>query len=141
MTEQTIESIFYDRETAIKEHRKMWNWIADTAEREKRIVTKEEYLMTCDYEQYCIVNNCFCCEYDEQFDDNSAIACNHCPLVWYEGQEENMKENKDYTYCMNHKSPYRIYESIFSDDIEEEIPIELFIKATREIANLKEVKL
>jgi hypothetical protein len=139
MTDQFIEMNFHNRETAIKEHRKMWNWIADTAEKEHRFVTKEEYLMTFGYENYCIAYRCFCCEYNDSFSD---IGCNHCPLIWYEGQKERIKKGLHYTYCLNHSSPYRVYDSIFVTDvvIGEEIDIKLFIEAAREIANLPEVR-
>lgn len=123
------------RAQAIKEHRKMWNWIADTAEKEHRFVTKEEYIYQSHLKYNKLVSNCFCCEYNDSFSD---IGCNHCPLIWYEGQKERMKKGLRYTYCLNHNSPYRVYDNIF--EIGEEIDIKFFIEAVREIANLPEVR-
>ena len=76
------------KERAIEEHRKMWNWIAEQYEnvsevlielhnidRLKNYYIKENHSELEDYE---IDYNCFCCEYDDQFDGD----CLHCPLEW-----------------------------------------------------------
>lgn len=73
------------REEAISEHRKMWNWIADEIEKEKKYqdinCLKEEY---CDREGFCyLTNNCFCCEYTN-------INCSLCPIEWGSEVEDLM---------------------------------------------------
>lgn len=65
------------REEAISEHRKMWNWIADEIEKEKRdqdiLDLKEEY---CNREGYNdIRSDCFCCGYTK-------YICDYCPIEW-----------------------------------------------------------
>lgn len=76
------------KERAIKEHRKMWNWIADQYEnvtedliklhdigRLKSYYIKTSHLELADLRIDC---DCFCCEYDVQFYGD----CRHCPLEW-----------------------------------------------------------
>lgn len=66
------------REEAISEHRKMWNWIADEIEKEKR--DGIQWLKN----KYCAQNNlelrsdCFCCEYTQR-------NCSACPdsMGWF----------------------------------------------------------
>lgn len=64
------------REEAVSEHRKMWNWIADKIEEEKRDqyieCLKEKY---CNREGYFIENDCFCCGYTK-------YICDYCPIEW-----------------------------------------------------------
>lgn len=61
---------------AIKEHRKMWLWIARESIKQKRCMTKEEYLSEYNYPE--ISSRCFCCEYvRENFEH-----CNMCPVDW-----------------------------------------------------------
>lgn len=72
------------KEQAIREHRKMWHWIAGETERRQEKVYKEEYFNTF-FPAEDIKNGCFCCEYDSQFRG----CCVHCPLEW-EPNEENM---------------------------------------------------
>lgn len=65
------------REEAVSEHRKMWNWIADKIEEEKRdqdiFDLKEEY---CNREGYNdIRSDCFCCGYTK-------YICDYCPIEW-----------------------------------------------------------
>lgn len=72
------------KQEAIKNHRAMWNWIADQIEERKQAlnigVLKYRYLHHV-YNGYAS-HNCFCCEYDDEHDDH---VCSHCPLVWPEG--------------------------------------------------------
>lgn len=76
------------KQEAITEHRKMWNWIADTIKEEKRIKDirglKRKYLEQKDFE---IMGNCFCCEY-------SKFNCSICPLEWNSDLNEFMCEQK-----------------------------------------------
>lgn len=65
------------REQAIKEHRKMWNWIADETLKRERKVYKEEYFEHFEnrYPERPIYD-CWCCEY--------ANRCDKCPVAWGE---------------------------------------------------------
>lgn len=75
------------REEAILWHRKMWNWIADRIEEEKRDQyiegLKEEY---CDREGFDDIENyCFCCEYTK-----TRCICDYCPIEWESEVEDFM---------------------------------------------------
>ena len=76
------------KQEAITEHRKMWNWIADTIKEEKRIKDirglKRKYLEQKDLK---IISSCFCCEY-------SNFECEFCPLEWNSNLNEFMCEQK-----------------------------------------------
>ena len=76
------------KEQAVKEPRKMWNWIADQYENATEVLIKlhdidrlKNYYIKMNHPElkgqgiHC---DCFCCEYDNQFDGN----CLHCPLEW-----------------------------------------------------------
>lgn len=63
---------------AIANHRKMWRWIAETARKEKRYVTKEEAFDHFGWPH--VHDNCWCCAYVEK--------CAHeknCPIAWPDG--------------------------------------------------------
>lgn len=136
MTDQIIEMNFHNRETAIKEHRKMWNWIADTAEKEHRFVTKEEYIYQSHLKYNKLVSNCFCCDYAVRkisvlanFEKANDI-CDYCPLVWHKG-------NKTFLVppCCHNESPYtKFLEAASENNIKD------CVKYSREIANLPEVR-
>ena len=75
------------KEEAIRQHRKMWRWIAEEIEKEK------EYHEICYYKkQYCnryfpgykIECYCFLCEYSCQKSGNKdrINKCLSCPLQW-----------------------------------------------------------
>ena len=67
------------KKQAVKEHRKMWNWIADETERQKRKVSKEDYFNAHpEYEMRPLLD-CFCCEYDDQHELRN---CRYCPVLW-----------------------------------------------------------
>lgn len=67
------------KQQALDGHRKMWNWIADVIEKEKKFLLIKELK-----KEYCRKNNlhltedCFCCEYDNQHFD----TCEQCPVSW-----------------------------------------------------------
>lgn len=75
---------------AIKEHRKMWNWIADETYKTEECVDKCDYLnhnKECKEmdKRYNLSEhfNCFCCAYAGR--NNSSFAyerCENCPLHW-----------------------------------------------------------
>lgn len=63
------------REQAIKEHRKMWNWLAEHPEK-----WKNDYFEI-HHEQLGHINNdCFLCEYDYQ--NEGKYCCEECIIDW-----------------------------------------------------------
>lgn len=66
------------KKQAIKEHRKMWLWIAEQTEKKKRVVRKYEYLDLY-YPNADIEGYCFCCEYAYQ---QREVMCKKCPIDW-----------------------------------------------------------
>lgn len=66
------------REQAIKEHRKMWHWLAENPD-----MDKDDYLELNDFEY--VENECFLCEYSRQ---NSNHYClEDCLCDWGETNE------------------------------------------------------
>lgn len=107
------------REEAVSWFRKEWNYIADTIEREKRVM-----LITRLERDYCVENGfsdalawSFLCEYT-QFD------CKQCPIKWRKIARSVMCEERGSLFhkCKNAKT------------WEEQASI------ARQIANLKEAK-
>lgn len=83
------------KQQAIEGHRKMWNWIADKIESEKRRFyisdLKEIY---CRENNVVLHNRCFCCEYSNYSDSN----CEKCPVDWIKTKH----------CCDNEKSLYSL---------------------------------
>lgn len=124
---KTGEKVILTKERAIKEHRRMWRWIAKQYEkgsREKVFKLKEAYLNG-KYED--VEADCFCCEYDVYLGEYS---CDNCPIKW-----EAIEKGYD-AYCQRLDSPYHklviLSNSSISFDCKEAA------KLTREIANLPE---
>lgn len=62
---------------AIRNHRLMWNWIAQTSIQEQRCVSKEEAFTHFGWGMaYC---NCWCCEYARM---SLMSSCSICPIIW-----------------------------------------------------------
>lgn len=81
------------KEEAIRQHRKMWNWIANKLKSEE---TKSHLFITGYKKEYAetyfpgmeIQANCFLCEYSEnQLKTEDEYKCYYCPLKW--GELEN----------------------------------------------------
>lgn len=77
----------FTKDQAIAEHRKMWCWIYDETVKQKRPVSKKEYLEKNNI--FGLYSDCFLCEYsiDETIKKtikNGAIfhICDYCPLDW-----------------------------------------------------------
>ena len=108
------------KEEAVYNHRKLWNWIAEETEKRKEVVLKAQYF----YENGLsyIKNDCYCCEYEQEFLDDD---CNHCPILWVSAGEK-------YKYCVAKSSPYMKWTiaSEITQDYRE------CAKYAREIANL-----
>lgn len=72
------------REQALENHRRLWRHIADKTRTEKRCVSKKEAIEDI-WGNVWVANECWCCEYDDQFDSD---FCTHCPVMW-----DNEKDN------------------------------------------------
>ena len=85
------------KQQAIEGHRKMWNWIADKIEREKRRFyiydLKEIY---CRENNLLLRHNCFCCEYSG--DDDR--GCEKCPVDWEKTEHCSDDEKSLYTLVL-----------------------------------------
>lgn len=88
------------REEAIKNHRKMWNWIADQIRDGRKDVTishlKEKYLIEHNFIPALIFHHCFCCEYVLQESNDYDDYCESCPFIW-----GNEKHCEDGYFCEN----------------------------------------
>ena len=89
------------KQQAVEEHRKMWRWIAEETEKQKRIVYKWDYLKF--YDEYIdLANECFCCEYTYQHHRAECekcpidwdVECEKCPIDWDSECDEYMCQNK-----------------------------------------------
>lgn len=72
------------KKQAVEEHRKMWNWITERFKEEDRKsieCLKSEYLIKF-FKNEDIDNECFCCEYLNNFGDEQ--HCTMCPIIWLE---------------------------------------------------------
>ncbi len=80
------------KEEAIREHRKMWYWIADETKKRKYVVSKIDYLDEFNIES--ITCDCFLCEYAAQQMKSLDIPvninkteypyrCTACPVQWH----------------------------------------------------------
>ena len=70
--------MFLAKRKAIRQHRRMWRWIYRETLKRKRKVAREEYFSENKIEED-IFNNCYCCEFDFEFDNH---ICRACPLNW-----------------------------------------------------------
>lgn len=89
------------KEEAIKNHRAMWNWIADQYEKgsNKRVqILKREYIDTMDPnrdERIKLHASCYCCYYAglnniAGVENKYMFNCDQCPIVWPSYAEEGM---------------------------------------------------
>ncbi len=125
------------REQAIKEHRKMWNWIADETLKRKKCVDKKDYFGEHpEYEEFLCVPVCFCwcCEYDSEKlldyvnlnKDGEQQSCSFCPIDFH---------NSDfYRKCLNDESVFTEWLRSFDYNYEQAA------KYARMIAELPERK-
>lgn len=85
------------KKLAVALHRRLWNWVANESERQKRIVSKSEYPL---FKHLKTCNNCWCCEYARERAKIGLVAhtkyenkriirynmhcqkCEYCPLKW-----------------------------------------------------------
>ena len=118
--------MYLTKREAITEHRKMWTWIADTAEREKRIVTKEDYFYQSHLNYEDLTAGCYCCEYaakkhhQEHKEVVNRFICVYCPLIWHEGPMTKLAP------CLDSESPFAKFgEAVSKGDIEDCIKTKL----------------
>lgn len=76
------------KEKAIELHRKLWNWIADETEKQKRFLTKYEAFMHFGWSRD-VDGLEWLCEYAEQNRSKGAIGtdCRKCPLKFPETEK------------------------------------------------------
>ena len=107
------------KDTAITEHRKMWEWIAHETHRTKNCATEYDYFrknntvfnLTNDEFIYAIKNTNIACQYCRQITcstnhmlhpflpQNEDIECLYCPLEWGPDHKNYQCEDKtEYTY-------------------------------------------
>lgn len=82
------------REEAIKNHRKMWNWIADQYENGSKndiIAVKRQYLETMNINPYPS-QLCFLC----QFCIDNFSGCEMCPVIWKNFECSNSEYGRIY---------------------------------------------
>ena len=83
------------REDAIKNHRKMWNWIADETLKRGRPVSKIEYFDEIGMpEEIRPYFNCYCCEYDLNNNDEPGWWCKNCPVDWRTLPDKLKRKNR-----------------------------------------------
>lgn len=139
------------KEQAIAEHRKMWNWIADQLENHDNpgcdIFTYKLKYMQENFPYYDVRNNCFCCHYaaQEQENDGNFFTnyCIYCPLIW--GTEDNTDEffceqgNRDIPFediYLFDEEEYGLWN--YAQDLTKNHDYEEAAKIARQIANLPE---
>lgn len=125
----------YSRKLTLNEHRKMWNWIADTTKSKNEVTTKLEYFDQSHLNYEDLTAGCYCCEYaakkhhQEHKEVVNRFICVYCPLIWHEGQMAKLAP------CLDDESPFAKFgEAVSKGDIED------CIKYSKEIANLPEVR-
>lgn len=135
------------KEEAIKNHRAMWNWIADQYEKgsNRRVrFLKREYIDTMDPNRNELIKlyvSCYCCYYAGinnivGADNRYRFNCDQCPVVWPSYAEEGM--------CCERTSHARgtgLYELIeectaFHKNVDE--IRDIIVKLCRLVANLPE---
>lgn len=73
------------KKEAIRRHRLMWNWIAQTSIQEQRCVTKREALEHFGWNPVKLFADCWCCTYAEEKHKNQPLDshfCDFCPVQW-----------------------------------------------------------
>lgn len=80
------------KEEALRLHRAMW------LDMQKKFGENPSPIERLDYKgEWCeehfpneyIFNDCFCCEYNEQFDNPLFAYCSHCPIAWPTKRDDN----------------------------------------------------
>ena len=131
-----MSNLKLSKEETIKEHRKMWNWIADEImqldenETVSIVDLKLSYFKTHEIPEHQIPEmHCYCCSYAIFITNDSDSFCKNCPIVW----TKDAIDNKCVSLCspydkLNHLLPLR----------HEGIDRKYLSSLAREIANLPE---
>lgn len=82
------------KEEAIRRHRLMWNWIAQTSIQEQRCAEKYEAFKHFGWNWNRVSNGCWCCDYAEREkleteNKHSVKKCSFCPVEWPGGYCSN----------------------------------------------------
>lgn len=89
------------KEEALKYHRQMWSdmykKLGDNPSPSERLDYKGEWCEEHFPNEY-IFNDCFCCEYNEQFDNPLFEYCGHCPIAWPTNRDNNELNCCDRTF-------------------------------------------
>jgi hypothetical protein len=67
----------FSKEQTIKEHRKLWEWVAFKTLAEERKVRKYEYFQEKGLTR--VINDCYACEYSAV---DGVVVCYKCPVDW-----------------------------------------------------------
>lgn len=126
------------KQQAIAEHRKIWRWIAEQTEKQKRVVDKIEYLRQFKPPKikyrYYPSNLCFCCEYGEDtlielgYELNTKNMCKLCPIDWGSSYQKLMCVNK----TDGSKNIYELWANLSDEDWQQAT------KLAKQIAELPE---
>lgn len=73
----TVTKIFR-REEAVRNFRKMWQWMAKEGIKRRKIIDKREYFTEHNLER--IKNDCYLCSYVDMI--HSVEKCEYCPVNW-----------------------------------------------------------
>lgn len=119
-----------------KEHRALWNWIADETERTKSAVSKWDYFKCFMGGSWRIRNFCFACQFVCDKAERLKIDCKQCPIDWdkvsgCEGWRAYSCEQDDSPYC-KWKELWDRFK--FTKPSEKEL--EQYVALARQIANL-----
>jgi len=117
------------KKEAIREYRKMWNWIADETERTGECKSQEDYLKFVGIAPKDLANECFLCEYSKSKCPTN--ECSFCPLDFKSYIKMNCScrsivDDEDNGLYVKYKE-YLAFEDIYG-----------VIDTAREIANLSE---
>lgn len=109
-----LKAKYYDNEdlvrtllkTAIEQHRKMWSWIADKTEEQRRVVRKSEFFEA-HPEEPRPVYDCYACDfvYEISLRDRSGLKCRYCPFDWG-SNSRTVRVN-----CESWHSPYKHWDA------------------------------
>lgn len=67
------------KEQAVKEHRKMWNWIAEQLENGVESNVSQLKNKYCKASGVHLLDDCFCCNYARIIKGD---GCQSCPILW-----------------------------------------------------------
>lgn len=89
---------------ALKNHRKMWHWIADETRKRKTTVNKQDYANECDDGLYLVPGMCYLCGHARQTLEKyrpkpQATYCQSCPVRWPD-EKRISERNQSLPFCI-----------------------------------------